>query len=148
MENTAVVVPTALIGILNWTVLPSGTFSSKADGPWTFDPSTGVLVYTGSQAATYELSAWATVSPNPTSPVAVSVEMTVDVGGALLGQNTNDRAASLVKTRSNSDDFAPMAMSKVVTIQPGQAIRPVFRVDDQTSDILCQMSSLVARKFT
>ena len=145
MENTALVLPTGGVNFLKWTAIPVGPFSGMADGPWDFDNSTGVLTYTGAQPATYELSAWASVSPN--TPIAATIEMTVDVGGTLLGQTTSDRPASIVRTGPTLDSFSPVAMSKVVTLNPGQTVRPVFREIGANTDILVQTSSLVARRF-
>jgi hypothetical protein len=145
MENTALVLPTGGANFLKWTAIPVGPFSGNADGGWIFDNSTGVLTYTGSQPATYELSVWASVSPN--TPIAATIEMTVDVGGTLLGQTTSDRPTSLVRTGATLDSFSPMATSKVVSISPGQTVRAVFREIGANTDILVQMSSLVARRL-
>lgn len=119
-----------------WENPPSGTgdYALSSPGPDLFvlDTTTGLLTYGGSAGKSFLVSIVASVANK--SANAISIEVVADTG-VLVGGSNDDFAAGRGITPAAANAEICLTSNKILSLDHGAVLRPVFRNLTNTDDL-------------
>lgn len=133
-----------------WVNTPAGApglYTMDSPGPelWTIDEQTGLMTYNGQRGKWFEVTVNASIAP---ASSAISDFEVVPDNGGLVGTTSDNFYAQRVSSTAVIDNPFSFTATRMLNLDPGSIIRPVFRNITDTNNFTVIRLSMFAVSAT